>query len=328
MYKAIQVRAEKAIQEKVFPGCVIGVVKKNGDREIFPFGNFTYESDASKVSEDSVYDMASVTKSIPVASLVLTFAMEGKLHFSDTVKTYVPSLQNDYGATIEDLLTYRVQGPRLSRLTYRTFEEIRTHILEHGFNSPPGEREYTNLPAFILGLALERIGESHLAALAHRYFFEPLNMVDTTFFPHDIERIPPTEVINGTEIRGIVQDESARVFARARRAVGHAGLFSTAPDILNFLESLLQGTYAHIVDGAQKRLGWQKAESWFAGAHFGSAAFGKTGFTGTSVLCDVQKGVALVILSNRTYPIRPSDATSIHSAVNTFRADIADIVLR
>jgi CubicO group peptidase (beta-lactamase class C family) len=153
-------------------------------------------------------------------------------------------------------------------------------------------------------------------------------MDDTTFFPHDMSRIPPTEIVGGEEIRGIVHDESAHVFSRAHRAVGHAGLFSTAPDILNFLEALLQGKLPAVLSGAQKGLGWQKAERWFMGAHFGGGAFGKTGFTGTSVAVDTQKGIAFVILSNRTYPTRPPDAASIHSAINTFRADIADIVLR
>ena len=62
------------------------------------------------------------------------------------------------------------------------------------------------------------------------------------------------------------------------------------------------------------------------GSRFGKGAFGKTGFTGTSVSIDPSRGIAFVILSNRTYPQRPPDAASIYSAVNIFRADIADII--
>ena len=328
MPSTIQARAERAIQEKVFPGCVIGLVRKSGERDVAAFGNFTYESGSASVAEDTIYDLASVTKSIPVASLVLTFIAEGKLKLTDTVVQYLPELRNDYGATIEDLLRYRVQGPRLSQLTYPTFEQIHTHILEHGFNGPPGDRLYTNIPAYILGLVLERIGNSSLPALAQQYFFEPLKMNDTTFFPHDIARIPPTEVVEGKEIRGIVHDESARVFSRARRAVGHAGLFSTAPDVLSFFEAALSGKFPAIVEGAQRGMGWQLNQPWFMGSKCGEQTFGKTGFTGTSVLCDVERGIAFVILSNRTYPVRPADAASIHSAINDFRADIADIVPR
>lgn len=326
MPEKIQARAKRAIEDRVFPGCVIGVVKKTGERQVMPFGTMIYHSDEN-VAEDTIYDLASVTKSIPVASLALTFVAEGRLQLTDTVVKYLPELHNDYGATIEDLLRYRVQGPRLSRLIYPTFEQIRTHILEHGFNGPPGERLYTNVPAYILGLVLERVGESTLPALAHRYFFEPLNMHDTTFFPHDVARIAPTEVVEGKEIRGIVHDESARAFSRTRRAVGHAGLFSTAPDILNFFEALLIGKFPAIVEGAQRGMGWQLNQPWFMGAKSGEHTFGKTGFTGTSVLCDMGRGTAFVILSNRTYPVRPADAASTHSAINVFRSEIADILL-
>lgn len=220
----------------------------------------------------------------------------------------------------------------------RTPEEIRTHVLEHGFDGPSGNGAYTNLPAFLLGLIVERATGEILPALANRYFFEPLGMHDTTFFPSIPDasistgrqilmradnRIAPTEIVDGIEISGIVHDESARVFARARKAVGHAGLFSTAPDLLKFLEALLHLGHpmSYVVEGAQKGLGWEKGAKWMG--EKGTNAFGKTGFTGTSILCDVEKGIGLVILSNRTYPHRPPD----NSAINAFRKDVADIVL-
>jgi CubicO group peptidase (beta-lactamase class C family) len=133
----------------------------------------------------------------------------------------------------------------------------------------------------------------------------------------------PTEIDEEGEVQGLPHDESARVFARARRAVGHAGLFSTAPDLLNFFEALLSGKYPHLVSGAQKGLGWQLAQEYFMGRGVREHTFGKTGFTGCSVLCDTERGIALVILSNRTYPKRPPD----DAAINAFRRDIADILV-
>ena len=52
--------------------------------------------------------------------------------------------------------------------------------------------------------------------------------------------------------------------------------------------------------------------------------FGKTGFTGTLVVCDIQKGVAYVILTNRTYPARSADS----AAINMFRKTIGEIILK
>ena len=322
--EVIHERAEQAIKERIFPGCVVGIIRTDGLREIIPVG--TLDGHAS-VQEDTLYDLASITKSIPLASLALTLAAEnpgrlpGRFNLPGKVVEYLPELQNDHGATIEDLLRYRVTGPRLSQLHLKTFEEIRTYVFEHGFDGPAGDGAYTNLPAFLLGVIVERVTGEILPTLANRYFFEPLGMSDTTFFPSDLERIAPTEIVDDEEIRGIVHDESARVFARARRAVGHAGLFSTAPDLLKFLEALLNGKLPAVVEGAQKGLGWEVKRDWM-GSKGSERVFGKTGFTGTSILCDVERGIGLVILSNRTYPHRPRD----NSAINAFRKDIADIV--
>lgn len=318
MDEAIVAAVNRAIREKMFPGCVIGIVR-NGEREAKAFGHLTYDADSPEVSEDTVYDVASITKSIPTASLMLEFVAEGKLRLEDTAEKYVPELQNGYGATIEDLLRYRVHGAQLSKLRHETFEEIRTHALEHGFEGPPGDSVYTNLPAFLLGLIIERASGRSLAALAHERFFEPLGMASTTFFPAASD-CAPTEIDDRGEVRGLPHDESAYVFAKARRAVGHAGLFSTAGDLLNFLEALMQGKPPAVLDGAEKGLGWQTSGEFLGTSAAGR--FGKTGFTGCSIVCDPARGTGLVVLSNRTYPKRPAD----QKAINTLRCDLADII--
>lgn len=327
MREEITNRVWQAIRERVFPGCVIGIVGAGGTREILPFGRFTYEEDAPVVGGHTLYDVASITKSIPTASLILTLIGEGRIRQTDRVRTYLPELLNDRDATVEDLLTYRVHGPRFSALADKTPKEFTQYILGHGFDAPPGESAYSNLPAFLLGLIAEAIAGKPLDEAALDIFFNPLGMSDTDWFPADSARIPPTEVVDGHEIRGIVHDESARVFARAHRAVGHAGLFSTAPDLLAFLEALLAGALPHVLYGAQRGWGWQRAGNLFMGEHCSEGSFGKTGFTGTSVAVDPEKHVALVILSNRTYPTRPPEGIQVTSAINAFRADIADIVL-
>jgi len=326
MHSEIQMRIGRAITEKVFPGCVVGVVQKSGDRQVLSFGRFTYEKNSPEVRDESVYDLASITKSIPTASLAATLIESGKLRIKDSVKKYLPDLQHDHDATIEDLLCYRVHGTQLSKLPYKTFEEICTHALENGFDGPPEESVYTNLPAFLLGIIIERVGGSTLDRLAQKQFFDPLRMIGTSFPPNMGLRkshIAPTEIDDRRgEVRGLPHDESAYVFTKAGRAVGHAGLFSTVPDLLNFLEALLQGTLPAVLEAAKRGLGWQ-TEGMFLGSQPRNR-FGKTGFTGTSIVCDYERGEGFVILSNRTYPKRPPDG----SAMNAVRSDIADIISR
>jgi CubicO group peptidase (beta-lactamase class C family) len=199
----------------------------------------------------------------------------------------------------------------MSQLAHKSIEEIYAHIVEMGFDGPRGERAYTNLPSYVLGVIIEEVAKKPLAELAQEYFFEPLHMTSTTYFP-DSEGCPPTEIQGGEIIQGIVHDESARVFAKAGRAVGHAGLFSNAADLLLCLEAILNDKYPEVRNAAVHGLGWEHADG----------RFGKTGFTGTNVLVDPATKSALVILSNRTYPTRPLDST----AINSFRRDIAAIV--
>lgn len=317
-------RVRQAIAERVFPGCVVGVVHTDGTPEARAFGNYTYEQDSPRVEVGTIYDLASITKSIPTASLAATFVSEGRLSLVDQVRRYIPELKDDYGATIEDLLRYRVHGPQLSKLPYQTFEEIRTYVFGHGFDEVSQTGVFTNLPAFVLGVVLERVGEKPLDVLADEHFFKPLGMSQTTLLPSN-ERlrksfIAPTE----GGVHGEVHDESARVFAAAGQAVGHAGLFSTAPDLLKFLGTLLKGKLPHIVDAAQKGLGWQINDANFMGNYTGPRTFGKTGFTGTSIVCDIERGIGFVILSNRTYPKRPQNTR----AINAFRRDVADMLLQ
>jgi CubicO group peptidase (beta-lactamase class C family) len=321
----IGARAEAAIHDHVFPGCVIGIFTAETGYEVLPYGAYTYTPDAPRVTRESLYDVASITKSIPVAALATLLIEAKNIALKDLVRAHLPELQNDHDATIEDLLRYRVQGPRFSTLNFQTATDLRAHILACGFSTAAGEHQYSNMPAYILGLVLEKVTGKSLDTLAKDLLFDPLGMSNSTFFP--TAACIPTEIdASGNEICGIVHDESARVFACAGQASGHAGLFSTAGDLLRFAAAMLENRLPAALDGAEAGLGWSLQQPWFMGSGCGPRTFGKTGFTGTSIVADKEKGKALVILSNRIYPTRPADAGLRASVINAFRAEIADIV--
>lgn len=321
MPKRITSRVLRAIEEGVFPGCVIGIVKADGERVVQPFGKHTYHESGKDVSANTIYDIASITKSVPTASLALSLIREGKLHLTDLVRDHIKELKNDHDATIEDLLRYRVRGVQMSSLKGMDVANLRIHVLERGFIGARGERQYTNLPAYFLGNIVESLMERPLDDAAAEHFFAPLGMYRTFFLePFPKHECAPTEIQDGREIHAIPHDESARMLAKGNVAAGHAGLFSTALDILNFLEALLQDWNPAIAEGAEQGLGWQVNEPYFMGARASEKTFGKTGFTGTSVIADRERGIAFVILSNRTYPTRPQS----DDAINSFRRDIAN----
>jgi CubicO group peptidase (beta-lactamase class C family) len=339
--------ARRAIESKTFPGCVVGYVRKNGERAILPFGNFTYEPNSSLVKEDTIYDVASITKSIPTASLALMLIDQGKLKITEKLIDYVPEFRNSdrENILIKHLLTYTLDGYGLASLKENSADKLLEILMTRDFERRPGTVfKYTNIPMILMGMVIEKIMRETLDVLAQKYFFGPLKMHRTTFFPERFpkEEVTPTEIDDWRGlVHGAVHDESAYIFKRAGKIMGHAGLFSTIPNLLNFMEMLLQSgrlhgqtffseeTLAHIQENQIPELhdytglGWELNQPRFMGKFATERTFGKTGFTGTLCVCDMEKEIAYVILSNRTYPKRPTDAM----AINKFRAEIGDIIL-
>jgi CubicO group peptidase (beta-lactamase class C family) len=307
-----------------------------------------YDTASPKVDEHTVYDIASVTKSIPVSSLILQLIEQGKLHLDQKVIDFIPELQNAYrqDITITHLLSYTVifdlpQG--LSVYGKQGADAVLQAIFKAPLQAPPGEKYYyTNTPALLLGLIVERCTRKALDVLAQEVFFGPLGMTRTTFFPEDLQEatIAPTEEDWRGLVHGKVHDEAAWALRASNIIAGNAGLFSTAHDLAIFCQMLLeQGTFAgrqyftpetvrqmhtnqiaHLQESAG--LGWELHQSRFMGDKASTQCFGKTGFTGTFVLIDPLKQSALVLLSNRIHPKRPPD----REAINAVRRAVANLI--
>lgn len=338
--------SERAIRERVFPGCVVGVATSGNTRVVKAFGSLTYEPDALAVSDDTIYDVASVTKVIPTAALALMFIDKGRVHLQDPIQVFLPELTGRYahGVTVWHLLTHTISFTQhLSAHKDKTADHILSLVLHTDYPQPPGSTyAYSNAASILLGLVVERVGGKTLDRLASEFIFKPLGMTHSTFSPKTLKDtvIAPTEVDDWRgEVRGVVHDESAYVLQQIM-VPGSAGLFSTAPDLLSFAQMILQkGAYdgetylsSKLIDemamnqltklAACTGLGWELNQPWFMGENASGKTIGKTGFTGCSIVCDLQKKVGIVILSNCDFPHRPPKRDKI----NRFRRDVADTV--
>lgn len=347
-FDQIEVAALKAIQAKVFPGCVIGVVSKEEER-ITPYGGFTYDVATTKMAADSIFDVASVTKSIPTAMLALYLIDQGKLNLDDLIIKYLPNFANQYTklAKIKHLLTHTLEyGYRLSSLKDQPAEDILQIILTSPLVRKPGSTyHYSNACSILLGLVIEVITGMGLDHAAQQIYFGPLGMKDSTFNPikHDAERVVPTEIDpwRGGLVQGVVHDESAYKLSSIKK-VGSAGLFTTAIDLAVVIkmimrwgeyggrrylsESIIKQSSTNMGGGLDNEmgLGWELNQSWFMGKYASNRTIGKVGFTGTSFVIDMKKRRAVIILSNCVYPKRPTDRV----AINHFRREIAEIILQ
>ncbi|MFP4015125.1 MAG: serine hydrolase domain-containing protein [Chitinispirillaceae bacterium] len=336
---------QDAIERKVFPGCVVGVVCGESEH-VLAQGHYTFEIDSEPMTSNSVFDCASITKSIPVSTVALQLVDQGQISLSDRMIDYLPEYTGSYreDIKIKHLLTHTLDfNFRLSGCKDLPPRTILEEILDVKMKRPPGEIFcYANATSILLGMVLERVCGKSLSDLAQERIFDPLHMTETTFFPEKLdENIVPTEIDSWRDrvIRGEVHDESAWAL-RPLMVAGSAGLFSTVPNLLSFMDMVLRGG---VVDGKRilssetigrmctnqiaelpgmsTGLGWELNQPYM-GEKRPPTTIGKTGFTGCAVIGDRHRRAALVILSNFTWPHRKQD----RSLINRVRSDIADIL--
>jgi CubicO group peptidase (beta-lactamase class C family) len=342
----IETLCKTAINDHTFPGCVAGYIR-DGKTAILAAGHLTYEPDSPAVTRETVYDIASITKSVPTSCLILNLLERGLLSLDDKVVDYIPELKNRYRSKIlvRHLLTYTVVFDIPGGMS-TVAKENPDMILETLFSAPltaaPGAAYYyTNSPAILMGLVAERITGMPLNELADSVFGS-LPMPHTSFSTGWMEdlAVAPTELDWRGNVQRVVHDETAWALRAAGKLPGHAGLFSTAPDLLVFAKMLLGGgvyegrryfdpatvemMHTNQVGnlGKMAGLGWEMREALLPEGLGSDQVFGKTGFTGCALVIDPKMELAFVYLSNRTYPKRPATREKIVA----FRNKLAAII--
>ena len=325
-----------------FPGAAV-VVGRDGYAVVKRgYGRLTWEGDAPAVSDQTIYDLASLTKVVATTSAIMVLVDEGKVDLDAPVRNYLPEFAG--GAkdrvTVRHLLTHR-SGLPAGRDLWRSASspaEARRQVLESRLYCEPGAcYEYSDLGADVLGFVVEAAGGQRLDRFVEERVFAPLGMNDTRFRPAaDLRgRIAPTEIAppRGYPLRGEVHDENAYVLGGV---AGHAGLFSTAADLSIFAQTLLNGgSYRGVrvfSDSTVRRftsraagtraLGWDTCDTNSAcGELMGDGSYGHTGFTGTSLWLDPEQRMFVLLLTNRVYEARAARPARVISDV---RADLAD----
>jgi CubicO group peptidase (beta-lactamase class C family) len=332
---------QKAIEARAFPGCAFGVWAGGEVLLEAGLGRFTYENDASEVTPETVFDLASLTKVVATTAAAMLLSQRGQLDLDTPFSALLPASVASRPAQdparqvkIRHLLAHNSGLPgyvELFRLA-STPEELLEACLRLPLEAEPAARAEYSDPGFILlGKALEAKMGQDLASWVRREVFAPLEMLATGFCPAPEIRsaIPPTEVditFRNRRVQGEVQDENAWVL---NGIAGHAGLFSNVPDLLRFAGAILEagmGDRSMAVGsglferstierfaqrqgpvGSSRALGWDTpSENSSAGKHFGLNSIGHLGFSGCSIWIDLAESVAVVLLTNRTWPDRQS----------------------
>jgi CubicO group peptidase (beta-lactamase class C family) len=348
---------DSAVAAGAAPGAVLAV-SRNGERFIYGTGQLGAD-EPRRPGPDTVYDLASLTKVIGLATAAMLAVQDGRLHLDAPVQRYVPGFvgPNKDRVTIRMLLAHAggLPGWRPLFREAATREEVFALAASTPLESPPGSREvYSDVGLIVLTQALEIILQQRLDGFLDAAVFAPLQMTSTRYLPPPSwrDRVAPTEldVWRGRVLRGEVHDENAAAMGGVS---GHAGLFGSAEDLLGFAEWMIDrwnsGTAErrnvpsfprsqvptfprslvheftraqNLVPGSRRALGWDTpSPGGSAGSRLSSRSFGHTGFTGTSLWIDPDNRLAIVLLSNRVNPTRANPRWT------PVRAAVADLVM-
>ncbi len=298
------------------PGAVLGIVNANGERAVQWAGHSQIEPMRENVSRETWFDLASLTKVIFTTTRILQLIEEGRIALDDPLASIIPDLrQYDMNAaerrlTFRQCLAHQTHLPAVEPLyTYgQDPNTLRAFILQRVWQ--PGPPLYSDINYMLLGIAIERITGQWLIdqPLPENFSFRP-----------DPKLCAATEkdTWRGRVIRGEVHDENAFALGGAS---GHAGLFGTIDGVLDFARSLLDGTglsptsikAIRTRESEKRTVGWEGSyPGWHGGDSCSLDTIGHTGFTGTGLWIDFERGLAWSLLTNRVHPSRNKDSGNL-----------------
>ncbi|MGA8528532.1 MAG: serine hydrolase domain-containing protein [Acidobacteriaceae bacterium] len=331
---------DQAIARHAFPGAAWGVLHNGAVVAVNAAGRFTYEPGAPTVSLSTVFDLASVTKVVATTAAAMLLVDRGQLdldaRLGDILPGFVIGMAPGSGkerVTLRMLLAHSsgmVGWAPLFRNS-GTPDALLRDILHLPLEAKPGTRtEYSDFGFILLGKVIELVTRTPLDVFCAREIFTPLGLAHTRFSPSPADRslIPPSEddrIFRGRVIQGEVQDEHAFLLGGV---AGHAGVFSNVEDLLRFAQCMMErGRTASgsqlfrpetidlftarqtTSDGKSRALGWDvPTEPSSSGRFFGPRSFGHLGYAGTSLWIDPDQNLAVVLLTNRTWPDRSNEA--------------------
>lgn len=337
-----------SIADEAFPGAAVAIGRPDVLVKLEAYGYFTYKSE-QKVTTQSSFDLASLTKVVATTTAVMQLYEQGLLSLEDKVTKYFPQFgQNGKDIiSVRNLLTH-TSGMKPFRPFYKEGITTRQGVIDAIFAEPleftPGtQMKYSDFNMIMVALIVEKITGQPFNAYAKQKIFDPLGMSRTGFRRAGAgsdRSIVPTEidhVFRKKLVQGEVHDETAFVLGGT---AGHAGLFSTAEDLAKFAfmmmnegrhnnrqflrpETIKLFTTAVDPDRHTRAIGWDtKSPEGYssAGQHFSTKSYGHTGFTGTSMWIDPEAKLFAILLTNRVYPTRENRKIS---AVRAAFADIA-----
>ena len=184
----------QAIAAKKTPGAVVLVGRKGKIVYRKAFGNRSLVPTVEKMTIDTIFDVASLTKPVATATSIMILVEQGKIRLNDTVEEFIPELKGkDSGkVTIQQLLTHTSgYRPDFDLREKWTGNKGMLQALEREYlRNPMGTRfVYSDIGFIVLGEIVNRIsGKTSYDSLQLNFVgftqsneFQPLNLQNSFF---------------------------------------------------------------------------------------------------------------------------------------------------
>lgn len=345
-FSALEQALKEASAQQIAPGIALACGRE--DHLLFSrvLGWASLQPQLLPIQEQTLFDLASLTKVLATGLLVMKEYDAGDLDLDAPLGHLLPShYPPDKAAlTLRQILAHAAGLPahvpfyrdRLPEPTDPQAQrlEIFRAVRETPLACAPGsETRYSDLGFILLGELLELLEGDRLDRLCETRLYVPLGLQQTLFVhlddPLPQARLPQTAFAatetcawRGRMVCAQVHDENAYLL---RGVAGHAGLFSTLSEVQalarlllrclagrsSFLRAETLSTFIRrqeLVPGSSRALGWDTPSTGTTcGSYFSPRAFGHTGFTGTSIWMDPKNERFVVLLSNRVHPTRDNN---------------------
>lgn len=338
----------EAVSEGRCPGGVLWFEHRGASYQK-AFGNRALVPAVERMSDDTIFDAASVTKVLACTPAIMLLIERGQLKLEDRVQSYIPEFQGGGKETITiQQLMVHTSGLRGDIETQTDWKgqaaAIEKACLEKLLSPPGTEFRYSDINFFLLGEIVQLVSQTPLEKFVAREIYQPLKMVDTGYLPPEskLSRIAPTEVVDGKPWRGVVHDPTAR---KMGGVAGHAGLFTTASDLARYARMLLnlgeldgvrifKPETVRLMASVQtsdsisvrRGLGWD-IDSGYSGPRgkfFPLGSYGHTGWTGTSIWVDPFSQSFVIFLSNRNHPTEKGNVGPLRARLGTLATQAID----
>ncbi len=284
---------QSGLETGLFYGAVVLVAQGRDVQMHKAYGTY---NGTRPLEKNAVFDVASLTKPVATASLLLALG----LALDSKVSAYLPRFTGGgkETVTLRQLAAHSSGLPPTVRFieTCSTPTQTLNALLNVPLKTPPGSAvAYSCLGYMLLGKVLEAHTGQSLQALFATHIATPAGMIDSGFLPQMAPaRLVPSGIRphNGGQL-GVVNDSNAWLMGGVS---GNAGLFTTAPDLRRFAQWILRAPMPEMFANQSPK----GAVARSIGFEHHGPAVSHTGFTGTSLLVNPETALIAILLTNRT----------------------------